>query len=85
MQQLLNYTALLITDTKLYRKVVTLSAQDDVELPQQLKSDFKRTITYYSTYKVRIFESLLYKIITRLQKTNTCIGLRAEQIFSVNI
>ena len=31
------------------------------------------------------FESLFYKINTCLQKATTCIGLQAEQIFSVNI
>ena len=35
--------------------------------------------------KVRKFESFFYKINTCLQKTTTCIGLRVEQIFSVNI
>ena len=33
-----------ITDTKLYVPVVTLSAQGDAKLLQQLKSSFKRTI-----------------------------------------
>ena len=33
-----------IIDTKLYVSVVTLSAQDNAKLLQQLKSDFKRTI-----------------------------------------
>ena len=42
-------------------------------------------LSYLATFKVRTFESLLYKINTCLQKTTTCIGLRAEQIFSVNI
>ena len=39
---------------------------------------------YYATFKVRKFEWLFYKINTCLQKTTTCIGLRAEQIFLVN-
>ena len=39
----------------------------------------------YATFKVRKFESLFYKINTRLQKTSVRIGLRAEQIFSANI
>ena len=39
---------------------------------------------YPATFKVRKFESLFYKINTCLQKTTTCIGLQAEQIFSVN-
>ena len=42
-------------------------------------------LRYYAILKVRKFESLFYKINTCLQKTTTCIGLRAEQIFSVNI
>ena len=32
----------LITETKLYVPVVTLSTQDNMKLLQQLKSDFKR-------------------------------------------
>ena len=44
-----------------------------------------KALRYYATFKVRKFESLLYKINTCLQKTITCIGLQAQQIFSVNI
>ena len=35
-----------VTDTKLYVPVVTLSTQNNVKLPQQLKSGFKRKITW---------------------------------------
>ena len=35
-----------ITDTKLYVPVVTLSTQDNSKLLQQLKSDFKRVISW---------------------------------------
>ena len=42
-------------------------------------------LRYYATFSVRKFESLFCKINTSLQKTTTCIGLQAEQIFSVNI
>ena len=42
-------------------------------------------LRFYATFKVRKFESLLYKINPCLQKTTTCIGLQAEQIFPVNI
>ena len=35
-----------ITDTKLYVPVVTLSNQDNAKLLQQLKSSFKRTISW---------------------------------------
>ena len=35
-----------ITDTKLYVPVVTLSAQDNAKLLQQLKSGFKRTTNW---------------------------------------
>ena len=45
----------------------------------------KKDLRYYDTFKVRKFESLLYRINTCLQKITTCIGLRTEQIFSVNI
>ena len=40
-----------ITDTKLYRPVVTLSFQDNAKLLQQLKSDFKRKITLHEKYR----------------------------------
>ena len=43
------------------------------------------SLRYYSTFKVRKFESLFYKINTCLQKNTTCFGLWAEQIFPVNI
>ena len=42
-------------------------------------------LRYHATFKVRKFELLFYKINTCLQKTTTCIRLRAGQIFSVNI
>ena len=35
-----------ITDTKLYVPVVTLSTQDNSKLLQQLKSGFKRTVSW---------------------------------------
>ena len=37
-------TTFAIPDTKLYVPVVTLSTQDNANLFQQLKSEFKRTI-----------------------------------------
>ena len=43
------------------------------------------SLRYYAAFKVRKFESFFCKISTCLQKTTTCIGLQAEQIFSVNI
>ena len=45
----------------------------------------RKGLRYYITFKVRIFESLFYKVNTCLQKTTTWIGLQVEQIFSVNI
>ena len=39
-------TTFSITDTKLYGRVVTLSTQDNINLPEQLKSGFKRTINW---------------------------------------
>ena len=39
-------TTFAIPDTKVYVPVVNLSAQDNVQLLQQLKSDFKRTINW---------------------------------------
>ena len=46
---------------------------------------WSNVLRYYATFKVRKFESSFYKINPLLQKTNTCIGLRAKQIFLVNI
>ena len=39
-------TTFVITETKLYVPVVTLSTQDNAKLLQQLKSGFKRTINW---------------------------------------
>ena len=39
-------TTFLITDTKLYVPIVTLSTQDNAKLLEQLKSGFKRTINW---------------------------------------
>ena len=39
-------TTFKITDTKLYVPMVTLSTQDNTELLQQSKSEFKRTINW---------------------------------------
>ena len=44
-----------------------------------------RLLSYYATFKVTKFESLLYEINTFSRKTTTCIGLQAKQIFSVNV
>ena len=41
-------------------------------------------LRYYATFKMRKFELLFYKINTCLPKPTTCIGLQAEQMFSVN-
>ena len=54
-------------------------------MPQFSNYFFLWFFGYYATLKARKFESLFYKIITYLQKTTICIGLRAEQIFSENI
>ena len=42
-------------------------------------------LKYYATYKVKKFEPLFYKIDKRLQKATICIGLQAEEIFSVKL
>ena len=46
----------IITDTKLYVPVITLSTQDNAKLLHQLKSGFKRTINWnkYQTSKKHI-------------------------------
>ena len=45
-----------ITGTKLFDSVVTLSTQDNAKLLQQLKSGFRRTISWnkYNMYKTDI-------------------------------
>ena len=48
-------------------------------------SCFAAVLKYYDTFKVRKFGSLFYKTNTLLRKAITCIGLQAEQIFSLNI
>ena len=45
----------------------------------------KLSLRCYATFKMRKLESLFYKINNFLQKTTTCIGLQAEQIFSIKI
>ena len=42
-----------ITDTKIYVPVVTLSVQVNAKLLQQLKSDFKRTISW-NKYQTKV-------------------------------
>ena len=46
-------TTFAITDTKLYVPVVTLLAQDNAKLLQQLESEFTRTINW-NTYQSKI-------------------------------
>ena len=46
-------TTFVITDTKLYVPVVTLSTQDNAKLHEQLKSCFKRTINW-NKYQLKI-------------------------------
>ena len=45
---------------------------------------FHRTLRYYTTFKLRKFESLFYKYIFA-KKTTTSIELQTEQILAVNI
>ena len=46
---------------------------------------FHSKLGYYAAFKVRKFEWLFNKINTCLQKTATCTGLQAEQIFSAEV
>ena len=48
-----------IIDTKRYVPVVIFSTQDNAELPQQLKSGFKRTINC-NTYESKVALQALY-------------------------
>ena len=43
-----------ITETNLYVPVVNLSTQDNAKLLPQLKSDFKRTISWKKSTKTRL-------------------------------
>ena len=61
----------------------SISYKQDLRIKRICSS--QQEFRYYATFKVRKFESLSYKINTCLQKTITCIGLQAEEIFSVNI
>ena len=46
-------TTVVITDTKLYIPIVTLSTQDNAKLLQQIKSGFNRTI-YWNKYQSKV-------------------------------
>ena len=50
-------TTFAITDTKVYVPVVTLSAQDNAKLLQQLKSGFKRKINGNKFYSKTITQN----------------------------
>ena len=53
---------------------------------QRGKSNEQRAKSFYLvTFKVRKFDSLFYKLNACLQRTTTCIGLQAEQIFSIYV
>ena len=51
---------------------------------KSLQYNYMVWLRYYATFKMRKFELLFYKINTCLPKPTTCIGLQAEQMFSVN-
>ena len=48
-----NDTTFIITSTKLYFPIVTLSTEDNAKLAKQLNEGFKRPI-YWNTYKTEI-------------------------------
>ena len=56
----------LITDTKLYVPVVTLSTQDNAKLLEQLKSGFKRTINWnkYQSKKINRKTKSIFRLPT---------------------
>ena len=56
-----------------------------LQMKEMSNQQITMCLRYYATFKVRKFESLFNKINASLQKTTTCIGLQAEQIFSVNM
>ena len=75
-------TTFAIRDTKLYVPVVTLSAQDNTKLLQQLKSGFRRTISW-NKYQLKISterpnEYLDYLIDPSFQGINRLFVLSSE-------
>ena len=77
-------TKFAITDTKLYVPTVTLSTQDKVKLPQQLKLGFKLTINW-NKYQSKISTQaenrhLDYLIDTSFQGVNRLFVLSFQNI-----
>ena len=56
-------TTFAITDTKLYVTVVTLSAQDNAKLLQQLKSGFKDTINWNKYHSKQSHSKTIFKFL----------------------
>ena len=59
-----------ITDTKLYVSVVTFSTQDNSKLLQQLKSGFKRVISWNKYLSLRRHPHLNHLVETSFQGVN---------------
>ena len=74
------HTKLEITDTELYVLVVSLSAQDNEKLLQQLKAGFKRTINRYKyqSGKKKLYECLKHLISPSFQRLNRLFALSFE-------
>ena len=53
-----------------------------INVSKQYWTSWVKVLCYLQSEKIWV---MLHKINTCLQKTITCIGLQAEQIFSVNI
>ena len=72
----------IITDTKLYVPVVTLSTEDNEKLPKELKSGFKRTINWnkYQSKKRNQAQNryLDFSIDPSFQRVNRLIVLSFE-------
>ena len=73
-----------ITDTKSYVPVVTLSKENDIELPEKLKSGFKRTIKW-NKYRSQMSvennnNNLNYLIDPTFQNVNRLFVLSYERI-----
>ena len=49
-----NDTTFIITSTKLYVPIVTLSTEDNEKLAKQLNEGFKRPTIYWNSYKTEI-------------------------------
>ena len=73
-----------MSNQNIFKKIFFLYKTSYISVCSKIKN-LKTELRYYTTFKVRKLELLFYKTNTCLQKATTCIGLQAEQIFTVNM